>query len=248
MHPELCSSGTSASTPSRVPNHRQSQHFKARGDGDPGPASTLPDFGLEMLLGGGLPEEDSQLLSSNSAPKPSVYARRGSAADGSGLFIKPQSLKVICTLMRDAVVMFKDVHYFMGDLTIDLNAGFVVILFPAVDLDLSLWICHLQALGSFGRSQMSSGSIGVSASKDQASGWGDVLTLPGEGGPTPRQHSLLTPLGRAHSQQRGGGMRSILLSPGSGGGGGSGGSETLMGGLQGTRKGFLVLTGSMTRT
>ena len=58
-----------------------------------------------------------------------------------------------------------------------------------------------------------------SASRDQASGWGDVL-LGGEegGGPTPRPHSLLTPLGRAHSHLRGGhgNLRSLLSPPGSG--------------------------------
>ena len=55
------------------------------------------------------------------------------------------------------------------------------------------------------------------ASRDlQSSGWGDVLLGGEEGGPTPRQHSLLTPLGRAHgSHLRGvnGNFRSLLLPP-----------------------------------
>lgn len=89
MHPEVCSSGSQAPMPSVL--QQQQQHFRVRSADDPGPASALPDFSLEMLLGGGLPE-NSQLLSSLSAPKPSVYARRGSAADGSGLFIKSQSM------------------------------------------------------------------------------------------------------------------------------------------------------------
>ena len=88
MHPDIRDTAAQDPTP-----QQQQQHFHARRGPD---AAVLPDFSLDALLGGRLPE--NQALLTPSTQKASVHARRGSAAAGAGLFIKP--LQKVCAVLH----------------------------------------------------------------------------------------------------------------------------------------------------